>query len=121
MRILVADDDEDIRFVLSLLLDEAGYEVETAADGIEALELLRSKDVPPELVFVDLMMPRLDGEDFLKAVRADPRLAGIPIVVLSGHQDAREKAAELGATECFVKPLELDAFMSTVHRYTAPR
>ena len=119
MRILVADDDEDIRAVLDIVLGEAGFEVETAADGVEALDRLRREGTPPGLVLVDLMMPRLDGEDFVKRMRADPALSRVPIVVMSGHHEARRRAAELGATECLVKPVELDALMAMVHRYAA--
>jgi CheY-like chemotaxis protein len=54
------------------------------------------------------MMPRLDGEAFIKLIRAEPRLAHIPVVIISGHHAARQKAFELGAEGCLVKPIDLD-------------
>lgn len=105
MSVLVVDDDEDIRDLLSLILCLEGYEVQGAVDGVDALESLRSSR--PSVILLDMMMPRLDGEGFLKAMRNNPQTADIPVVITSGHQAARQKAAELGVAGCLVKPIEL--------------
>jgi CheY-like chemotaxis protein len=107
MRILIVDDDEDIREVLSLILRAEGHEVEEAIDGLDALARLRERG-PPSLILLDMMMPRLDGEGFMKALKGDPRFSHVPVWVLSGHPAAREKALRLGAAGCLVKPVELE-------------
>jgi CheY-like chemotaxis protein len=105
MHILVIDDDRDIRDVLSMVLASEGHEVTTAVDGAAGLDRLRVC-ARPSLILLDMMMPRLDGEGFLRAMRSDPNTADIPVVILTGHPAARQKAAELGAGY-LVKPVEL--------------
>lgn len=121
MHILVVDDDADIRAILALVLDADGHEVETASDGAAALVRLRRGPLP-SLILLDMMMPRLDGEDLLRELRRDPGTARIPVVILTGHPAARRKASELGAAGCLEKPVELQELLSTVHRAeVAPR
>src|SRR5262245_59046120 len=108
MRILVVDDDRDIREVLALLLESEGHDVEVAADGADALEKLR-RGLCPAVVLLDMMMPRLDGEGLVRAMRADPHLASLPFIIVTGHHLGRQKAVQLGAVTCLVKPIELDA------------
>src|SRR5262245_18965588 len=115
MRILIIDDDPDIRDILTIVLKAEGHEVATAVDGLEGLERLRS-DSRPSLIFVDMMMPRLDGRAFLEAMRRDPRLADVPVVVLTGHPAARKEAKELGTAGYLVKPVELDDLLGTIRR-----
>lgn len=105
MSVLVVDDDDDIRELLSLTLRLEGYQVETAVDGVDALQKLSSSH--PSVILLDMMMPRLDGEGFIKAMRNTPQIADIPVVIISGHQAARQKAVELGVADCLVKPIEL--------------
>jgi CheY-like chemotaxis protein len=116
--ILIVDDDEDIREVLGLVLQAEGHWVEGAADGLEALDRLRRGN-PPSLVLLDLMMPRLDGEGVLRAMSGDPRLSHIPVCIISGHQDARDRAARLGAIGSLVKPIELDQLSAVIDRAAA--
>lgn len=115
MRILVIDDDGDIRAILGMVLEAEGHEVETAADGAAGLDRLRERP-RPSLILLDMMMPRLDGEGFLKAMRSDPLTADIPVVILTGHPTARRTAAELGAAGYLVKPVELVDLLSAVHQ-----
>lgn len=115
--VLVVDDDADIRETIAILLEAEGYPTLPAADGREALEQLHARsDVG--LILVDLRMPRLSGTDFVKALRADPRLASIPIVVMSGDNEARTMALSMGANGCLTKPIELDGLLKTVSRFT---
>jgi CheY-like chemotaxis protein len=120
LRILVVDDDPDIREIVSIVLAGEGHEVTTATDGLAALELLRA-GLRPSLTLLDLMMPRLDGEGFMKAVRGAPELAPGRVVVLSGDASARRKAAELGVAGCLMKPVELDDLLRAVAEAAAGR
>ena len=81
--VLVVEDDRDLREVLAESLQLEGYEVVEAVDGLDALERLRA-GVRPALVVLDLVMPRMDGRQFLVALRADHALADLPVVLVTG-------------------------------------
>ena len=100
-KILVADDEKDIRSVLRLYLEDAGYEVVEAADGLQALEALESQEI--DLCLLDIMMPELDGYQVLKRVREDD---DVPIIVVSAKGQDPEKilGLNLGADDYMVKP-----------------
>jgi CheY-like chemotaxis protein len=116
-QILVVDDDDDVRNMLCVILSAEGYATAGAADGIEALRRIRAGDVLPALIFVDLMMPRMDGEALIQTMRRDPSLAGIPVAVLSGHSHP-EDGEPTGAIDArLVKPVELDDLLAVVHRF----
>jgi CheY-like chemotaxis protein len=80
-RILVVDDDADVRLIVALILGAAGYEVETAEDAYDAL--LKLYDTHPDLLLLDLMLPETDGWDVIEAVRSDPETRHLPIVAMS--------------------------------------
>lgn len=80
-RILIVDDDDDSRTYLSSIVGEAGYAVETLSDGSEAVARMQAD--PPSMVFLDIQMPRVNGFQVLKAMRAEESLARIPVVFLS--------------------------------------
>ena len=80
-KILVVDDDPDVRLLVTLMLGAAGYDVDTAEDGIDAVIML--EDTQPDLLLLDLMMPDMDGWDVIDAVRAKPSTRHLPIVVMS--------------------------------------
>ena len=100
-KILVADDEKDIRSVLRLYLEDAGYEVVEAADGLQALEALESQEI--DLCLLDIMMPELDGYQVLKRVRETD---DVPIIVVSAKGQDPEKilGLNLGADDYMVKP-----------------
>jgi CheY-like chemotaxis protein len=112
---MIVEDDEDIREMLRLVLEANGYRVATAADGLEAWEHL-ADNWQPALIILDLMMPRMDGEHFLKKLRASSQ-SGISVVVMSGQPGAIQKARELKADGSLIKPVELDDFLQTVERF----
>jgi chemosensory pili system protein ChpA (sensor histidine kinase/response regulator) len=116
-RVLVVDDDDDIREVMQEALVAEGFHVDLAKDGEDALHRLESGHQAP-VILLDMMMPRMDGEAFLKALREKPGMADAPVVVISGNAGAREKASDLHAAACFVKPFELDELLSVVRRLT---
>jgi CheY-like chemotaxis protein len=117
--VLVVDDDEDIRDVLSVLLETEGFHVDTAKDGVEALAQLKAGP-PPDVVLLDMMMPRMDGESLVREMKRDPAVAEVPVVIMSGHSAVREKAKSLAAAACLVKPVEVDELLRVVRRFTTP-
>jgi len=95
-----------------------------AEDGLEALHLLRAvqhraPDVPC-LVLLDLSMPRLSGHEFRRAQLGDPRVAGVPVAIMSGATDAEARALRLGAVATLTKPLDFDTLVRVVRRYCVP-
>lgn len=115
MWVLVVDDDSDLREIISLVLAAEGLEARGAADGVAALAELRRGD-RPSLILLDMMMPRLDGEGFMRELRADARLTDIPVVILTAHPGARDRATAMGAAGCLNKPVELAELIETVER-----
>jgi CheY-like chemotaxis protein len=103
-RILIVDDEAFIRLYLEEVLADEGHDVMSARDGAEALRLLRTAGITPDLILLDLMMPGMNGWEFRKAQAADPVLAGIPVVVVSGAGDVQAEAARLGVKGYVTKP-----------------
>jgi CheY-like chemotaxis protein len=118
-QILVVDDDTLIRDSLSDLLRAAGFQVATAQHGGDALAYLRENPLP-RVIILDLMMPVMDGWEFRLRQREDPRLAQIPVIVLSAALRDR-RTLELGAEEYFPKPLHLRGLLEAVSRYSRPQ
>jgi CheY-like chemotaxis protein len=112
--ILLVEDDFDVRQALAETLRDEGYSVHCAADGQEALEILRREREHPALILLDLMMPRMSGADFRAVQRVDPELGKIPVVVLSADGRMEEKARNLGAAGALHKPIDLDELLATI-------
>ncbi len=104
IRVLITEDEPNIVESLSFILNRAGYEVSAVLDGEAALRRLRSD--PPDLVILDLMLPKLNGFEVLKLVKTDPLLEALPIVILSakGQAHDRQLALEIGASAFITKP-----------------
>ncbi len=113
--ILIVDDDAEIRDVLCAILGSEGFDVVTAADGVQALDLLAGQKV--DLLVVDVMMPRLNGIEVCRAVRALDWATAVPIFMISADSSHVTQAACLnaGATRYFVKPMAIDVFVETIH------
>lgn len=103
--ILVVDDNEDARDVYSSYLDYAGYRVEQAENGEEALTSVQRHQ--PDLIVMDLAMPRLDGWETTRLIKSNPRTSSIRILVLTGQvtEDDERRARAAGADEFYAKPL----------------
>jgi CheY-like chemotaxis protein len=108
--ILVVDDDPDVRDAIVELLEEVGYAVDAASDGLTALARLRAP-APPSLVLLDLMMPVMDGFEFRVQQLQDPRIAAIPVIVFSSGGDLGEKVARLRVDGCLTKPVDPEALL----------
>lgn len=113
-RIVVIEDDADQREMLRRSFEPEGWEVAEAADGREALGVLRATQ-PPCVVFLDLMMPGMDGWRFMDELRVFPTLAAVPIVVVSGY-GTEEAMRFLGAAEYLHKPFPLARAVDAVRR-----
>ena len=118
-RVLVVEDDDDIREVMQDVLASEGFRVDVARDGFDALDKL-DVGVSPPVILLDMMMPNMDGETFLKIMRDKPGLANAPVIIVSGNAAARDKALKLHAAACLVKPFELEELLSLVRRLTHP-
>ena len=114
--VLVIDDDFDIRNVLSDVLGEAGFHVIAAADGLEALKLLRTRPLPG-LILLDVRMPQMDGAAFRAEQSKDPALAKIPVVLLTADGKAESRHPDLGAVAMLTKPVKIDDLVDTVSRH----
>jgi CheY-like chemotaxis protein len=115
--ILVVDDDEDTRDAIRQALEAEGYEVAVAANGQQALELLRSGSIPA-LIMLDLMMPVMSGEEFAEKQRRDPTLARIPVVILTaGGGRNEDKAASIQAVGYVRKPFTLEGLIAIARRF----
>jgi len=113
------EDDFDIRAMIGLALEMEGFEVTAAANGNEALDRLRS-GYRPGLILLDLMMPVMNGWEFRNAQRADPALAEIPTVILSGDGNVAQKTAELAAASYIRKPVDLEDLHAAVKSLCSP-
>jgi CheY-like chemotaxis protein len=110
--ILVVEDDEDIRDAIGDILENEGYEIALAENGQHALEVL-GKLSRPCLLLVDLLMPRMDGWELIKALAGDDRLATIPVVLMSGLSDS----ARLAGHVVIKKPIDLAILLEIVHEH----
>ena len=118
LKIMVVDDSISIRQVISRLMSDQGWEVQTAKDGIDALDKLREDR--PDLIVLDIEMPRMNGYEFLGAVKTESGYEDIPVVMLTSRTSAkhREKARSLGARGFIVKPYKDDEFVQLIKKLT---
>lgn len=116
--ILIIDDDESIRQLLDMVFESHGYATRTALSGEDAIRML-DEGLDPCMVFVDLLMPGMGGEDFLHLLKSRNQLT-FPAVVLSGRTDACEllQHSDL-ADRCLVKPVEVDALLGAAAELSA--
>jgi chemosensory pili system protein ChpA (sensor histidine kinase/response regulator) len=117
--VLVVDDSITVRRVTQRLLQREGYRVALAADGLQALERLAEE--LPSVVLSDIEMPRMDGFDLVRNLKADPRLAGLPIITITSRiaEKHREHAMALGVNHYLGKPYSEEELLSLIRRYTA--
>src|SRR5450759_738770 len=116
-RVLVCDDTEQIRRLLRVNLELDGYEVVEAVDGPAALEILQDVNQPlPDVITMDVVMPRRDGWWMVSAIRADPRLAHIPIVMVtaSAQDSDRAHAKRADVDEFVTKPFEPEELLTKI-------
>ena len=112
--ILVVDDDSAIRDVVSDILQMSDYRVKTATNGAEALDLVQADR--PAAVLLDLMMPVMDGWEFLRRCRGLEYCSQVPVVVMSAAHDVATTADQLGAHGYLAKPFDMDDVLDVVSR-----
>jgi twitching motility two-component system response regulator PilG len=117
MRVLVIDDSQTIRRTADTLLSKAGCTVETAADGFEALSKIA--DTRPDLIFVDIMMPRLDGYQTCALIKNNAAYRAIPVIMLSSKDGLFDKAKGriVGSDQYLTKPFTRDELLGALRRH----
>jgi chemosensory pili system protein ChpA (sensor histidine kinase/response regulator) len=118
--VMVVDDSLTVRRVTQRLLDREGYRVLLAKDGMDAMEKL-SGDELPAVVLSDIEMPRMDGFDLVRNMRADSRLAELPVIMITSRiaQKHRDYALELGVEHYLGKPYDEELLLGLIARYTS--
>jgi chemosensory pili system protein ChpA (sensor histidine kinase/response regulator) len=119
--VMVVDDSLTVRKITSRLLEREGYQVLTAKDGVDALQQLQ--DLQPDCILLDVEMPRMDGFEFARNVRADPATKAIPIIMITSRtaDKHRNRAIELGVNEYMGKPYQEDQLLALIKRYTTEK
>jgi CheY-like chemotaxis protein len=120
-KVLVVEDVTDIRFLLVETLADAGHQVLEAADGAQGLACARQHR--PDVILLDVMMPVMDGFQMLAEVKADPDLAGIPVIMVTakGQEEDVQKALKAGAAAFVVKPFAHNEVVSQVEKTLTAR
>ena len=111
--VLIVDDDLDIREALSQILEDQGFDVVTAANGQEALALLRGLEVRPSVILLDLMMPIMDGYGFLDAYRDDASLAVVPVAIITAGNGIDHSRID-SVTPIIPKPIDVRRLFTTL-------
>ena len=114
--ILVVEDSSVVRQMLTHIIQNEGYRVDGCHDGLEALELLRSDELP-RLILLDLILPFMGADEFLQQKNSDPLLAEIPVAIISSYPREEANINLRGTVAYLQKPIELDALMQLVQRY----
>lgn len=115
-KILIVEDYEDSRQFMKVLVESYGYQVIEAADGLEAIESLKSQF--PDLILMDMAMPVMDGITATKVIRKDKKGADIPIIAVTAHgKQFYEKAIEAGCNDLITKPVDFDSLESILNQY----
>jgi CheY-like chemotaxis protein len=116
--LFVVDDDDDIRAVVMESLEEEGYRSLGAENGAEALALLRGLRELPSAILLDMMMPVMDGAAFCAELALEPRLAAIPVVIMSASARIEATARQLHASGFLAKPITLEDLFAVAQRFT---
>lgn len=116
-RVLVVEDDAQNSYLVRFILEQSGFEVEVASDGEGAVSAAIAS--PPDLVLMDLLMPRMDGYEATRRIKAEPTLAGVPVVALTAYsmKGDRERVLAAGCDGYITKPIDPETFAGEVEEY----
>ena len=115
-RVLLAEDETDLRKMMKILLELHGYDVIEAADGYEAVE--KAVELSPDLILMDIAMPVMDGIDSTRTIRRHEELNGVPIVAVTAYGDFySQRARKAGCTDVIQKPIDFGQLKPMIERY----
>ncbi len=117
-KILIVEDDHYLLKAYRIKMEKSGFDVVTAVDGLEGLKL--AKKEKPDLIVLDLLLPKIDGFEFLKKIKSDEELKNIPVITISvlGQKTDQERAIALGAEEYFIKTdYKLEEIIGKIKEY----
>ncbi len=116
--VLIVEDNADSQYLLQTILKSEGFIAVTASDGQKAMEML--SEIKPDVLITDLMLPVVSGGDLIRYVRGTPKLAQVPIIVISAYGDQYEsEALAAGANVALNKPLDCDLLINTIRQLKA--
>jgi CheY-like chemotaxis protein len=115
LSVLVVEDHADLRDMLVVFLESEGFSVQTATNGMEALQRLDASR--PAVILLDLMMPVMSGDEFRTRQLADPRFADVPVICMTAAHDGSARAARLRARAYFQKPIDFDRLLGAVREH----
>ncbi|HEY1015477.1 MAG TPA: response regulator [Herpetosiphonaceae bacterium] len=115
-KVMVVDDEDELVDMIGMVVEDLGHEVMTATNGKEAIRALAGVGAPPALIISDVMMPQMNGVDLVRALKADPRLSHVPVILMS----AAGPPAEYDTADYFIhKPFDLDALVELIEQCIA--
>lgn len=116
-RVLIVDDESGFTRLLKLTLQKTGdFIVREENDGTQAW--LAAREFEPDIIFLDVVMPKIDGGDVAQQIRSDPKLAAVPIIFLTAIVSAKEGGQEIGGYPFLAKPVTVDAIVKAIHEHT---
>lgn len=115
--VLVVEDEEDIRFLLRVVLESEGYRVAEAATGVDAVSI--ALEIVPQLILMDISLPLLDGLSATRQIKAQETLRDVPIVAVSAYHTARRRAVQAGCSDLIGKPVDVEELKAIVRRLAA--
>lgn len=120
-KILIADDNENIRDALTYLLEDEGYELVLAVDGADTIKKVR--ELRPDILFLDIMMPEINGYDVCRTIKNDPDIKATYVIMLTakGQVAEQERGREVGADEYIVKPFSPMEILAKVKTILGPK
>ena len=117
MTILIVEDQPEIRALIAEILEDEGYRVASVTNGMEALTYLRGQAERPRLILLDLGMPVMTGWEFREEQQRDPKIAQIPVIVMSALPDLNRRAAALKVADCLDKPIDINTLLGMAARH----
>jgi CheY-like chemotaxis protein len=117
VRVLVVDDEPTLREVIAAYLEDSGYVVDQAENGVQALERMRT--VRPDVMVLDLLLPVMDAYELVGVMHSEPGIAAVPVVLLSAATDLPRAAQQLQSRASLAKPVDLDVLLEVIARVAA--